>query len=229
MEHTSKQLTAADGHSLSTYVAEPASSPIGALVILQEVFGVNQYIRSVADNFAKEGFLAIAPSLFDRIEHGVELQYDGNDMKRAVALMQRLDPRTTLLDIAAAFSEAKRFDRGVGVVGFCYGGLMSWLTATRGEDVAVRPDCCVGYYPGGIGAVASEKPACPVQLHFGASDTHIGIEQIEAVRSSHPEVEIHTYAGAEHGFSCDARSSFNPDAAARAQTRTLAFLRTHVA
>ncbi len=229
MTGTNKQLTASDGHQFDAYVAEPAGSLVGVVIVLQEIFGVNSYIRSVADLYAKEGFLAIAPALFDRVERGVELQYEGEDMKRAVELVHKLDPKTALLDIAASFQEGKLSHRGVGVVGFCYGGLMSWLTATRGEDLAIRPDCSVGYYPGGIGSVASEEPSCPVQLHFGGTDTHIGPDQIEAVRSAHPEVEIYVYAAAGHGFSCNARSSFSPDAAELALQRTLAFLRTHLA
>ena len=229
MGYASRQVTAQDGHVLDAYVAEPSGAPIGALVVIQEIFGVNSYIRSVADSYAQEGFLAIAPALFDRVERGVELNYEGDDLRRGVALMQKLNPKTALLDVAAAYTEGKRIDRGVGVLGFCYGGFMSWLTATRGEDLAVRPDYGVAYYPGGIGSVAVEEPTCPVQLHFGAEDSHIGVEQIEAVRTAHPEVEIFTYAGAEHGFSCDVRSSFDPEAAATARTRALAFLRTHLA
>lgn len=224
-----KQVRAQDGHSFAAYVAQPSGPPSGAVVVLQEIFGVNAYIRRVVDAFAAAGFLAIAPSLFDRVERGVQLGYEGEDMQRAVALMKQLDPKTALLDIAAAFEEAKQAERGVGVVGFCYGGFMSWLTATRGEELAIRPDCCIGYYPGGIGSVAKEDPICPVLLHFGSEDTHIGHDQIDAVRAVHPEVEIFTYEGAGHGFSCDARSSFNPDAAALAQERTLAFLKTHIA
>ena len=229
MSSTTKQLAAQDGHILDAYISEPASTPVGAVVIIQEIFGVNHYIKSVADSYASEGYLAVAPALFDRVERNVELTYDGDDMSRAVGLMKQLDPTTALLDVAAAFTEAKRVDRGVAVVGFCYGGFMSWLTATRGEDLAVRPDCCVGYYPGHIASVALEVPSCPVLLHFGAEDTHIGQEQIEAVRSAHPEVEIFVYKNAGHGFGCHARLSFQPEAAALARQRTLEFLRTHIA
>ncbi len=229
MIRTNRQLVAQDGHSLNAYISEPSEPPTGAVVILQEIFGVNAYIRSVADSYAREGFVAVAPALFDRVERGVELEYEGEDRTKAVALMQQLDPKTALLDIGAAFLKAKAADRGVGVVGFCYGGFLSWLVATRGEEFAVRPDCCVGFYPGGIGSVAAEEPSCPVMLHFGAEDTHIGPEQIQAVRSAHPEVEIFLYDGAEHGFSCDARSAFNPVVASLARQRTLAFLKTHIA
>ncbi len=223
------KLNANDRHILSAYVARPQSKPIGALVLIQEIFGVNGYIRRVADGFAGDGFLVVAPALFDRYEQGVDLKYEGEDAKHAYQLMGKLQPDTALLDIAAAYGLAKEAGKGIGVVGFCFGGLMSWLTATRGEDLKMQPSCCVGYYPGGIGKFAAEEPSCPVMLHFGAADTHIGSEQVEAVRSAHPEVEIYMYDNAGHGFSCDARVDFYPPAAALARERTLAFLKTHIA
>jgi carboxymethylenebutenolidase len=222
------KLTAEDGHILNAYVARPAGEPIGALVVIQEIFGVNAHIRSVADAYARDGFLVVAPPLFDRIEPGVELEYEGEDAQRAYGLMQKLKPETALMDIAAAYTFAKQSGKGIGVIGYCYGGLMSWLTATRGEALKMQPSCCVGYYPGGIGRFAVEQPICPVMLHFGANDSHIGRDQIEAVRSAHPEVEIYIYDGAEHGFSCDARASFDSPSATLARERTLKFLRTHV-
>ena len=197
-------------------------------MLVQEIFGVNPHIRSVADRLAKQGYLAVAPALFDRIERGVELKYEGEDMKRAFELMQKLSPDTALKDIAAAFEKAKESVKSVAVMGFCYGGLMSWLSATRGESLKMRPDCCVGYYPGGIGGFAKEEPSCPVMLHFGAEDTHIGQDQVAAVRAAHPEVEIFIYEGAEHGFHCDARSSYNEKQAKIAWGRTLEFLNTHL-
>ena len=223
------KLTANDGHVLSAYVARPKSEPIGALVLIQEIFGVNAHIRSVADGYAGDGFLVVVPALFDRYEKGVELKYEGDDAKHAYELMGKLRPETALLDIAAAYELAKKAEKGIGVVGFCFGGLMSWLTATLGEDLKMQPSCCVGYYPGGIGKFATEEPSCPVMLHFGDNDSHIGKDQIEAVRSAHPEVEIFIYDNAEHGFNCDARSSFYPPAAALARERTLSFLKTHIA
>lgn len=223
------KLRAQDGHELNAYVSEPATEPVGAIVLIQEIFGINAHIRSVADGYAKDGFVVIAPALFDRIEPGVELKYEGEDLKRAYDFYQKLNPETALLDIAAAYKNVEKLGKGIGVIGFCYGGLMSWLTATRGESLKMQPSCCVGYYPGGIGAVASEEPSCPVMLHFGAKDSHIGVDQIDAVRAAHPEVEIFVYEGAEHGFNCDARSSYNPAAAALARERTLGFLKTHIA
>jgi len=223
------KLKAQDGHELDAYVSEPTTEPIGAIVLIQEIFGINAHIRRVADSYAKDGFTVIAPALFDRIEPGVELKYEGEDLKRAYDFYQKLNPKTALLDIAAAYANVQKTGKGIGVLGFCFGGFMSWLTATRGEDLKMQPSCCVGYYAGGIGSVASEEPSCPVMLHFGANDSHIGVDQIDAVRAAHPEVEIFVYEGAEHGFNCDARSSYNPAAAALARERTLGFLKTHIA
>jgi carboxymethylenebutenolidase len=224
------KLTASDGVELGAYVARPEGPAKGGLVVVQEIFGVNAHIRSVADRFAAEGYVAIAPALFDRIEPGVELTYEGADMQKAFGLYQKLSPEKALLDIAAAYAEIeKEKHTGIGVVGFCYGGLMSWISATRGETEKMQPACCVGYYAGGIGNFAKEEPSCPVMLHFGANDSHIGPEQIEAVREAHPEVQIYVYEGAEHGFNCDARASYNPEAAKLAMERTLEFFRTHIA
>jgi carboxymethylenebutenolidase len=222
-------LKASDGHELSGYLARPQGEAIGCLVVVQEIFGVNQHIRSVADGYAKDGFIALAPALFDRIERNIELSYEGEDLKRAFELYQKLKPETALLDVAAAFHRLEGEGKGIGVIGYCFGGFMSWLSATRGETLKMQPDCCVGYYPGGIGTAAKEEPSCPVMLHFGADDTHIGQDQVKAVSEAHPEVEIFVYEGAGHGFNCDARSSYNPEAAKLARSRSLEFLKKHIA
>jgi carboxymethylenebutenolidase len=222
-------LTAADGHELSGYVARPAKEPVGAIVVVQEIFGVNASIRSVADAYAAEGFLCIAPALFDRFERGLELGYGEEDMKKAFTLYGQLNPDTQLLDVAAAFSFVKAAGKGTGVVGFCYGGLMSWLSATRGEKLAMQLDCCVGYYAGGIGKVATEEPSCPVMLHFGTDDDHIGKDQVDAVKAAHPEVEIFLYEGAGHAFANAARSSYVVDAANLAWERSLKFFKDNLA
>ena len=227
MGHVVK-LKAQDGHELDAYVAMPEGEAIGALVVVQEIFGVNPHIQSIADGYARDGFAAIAPALFDRIERGVELTYAGDDMKRAYGLYGKLDPKTALLDVAAAFAKAEESGKSTGVIGYCYGGFMSWLSATRGKELGMEPKCVVGYYAGGIGSVATEEPSCPVLLHFGADDSHIGPEQIEAVRTAHPEVAIYVYEGAEHGFNCDQRGSYNPAAAKLARGRSLEFLKEHV-
>jgi carboxymethylenebutenolidase len=223
-------LKADDGNELSAYVARPEGTPKGAVVVVQEIFGVNSHIRSIAEGYAKEGYVAIAPALFDRIEKGVELKYEGEDLQKAFGFYQKLDPKTALMDVAAGYKFVEAEDhKGIAVVGFCFGGFMAWLAATRGEELKMQPSCTVGYYAGGIGSVAKEEPSCPVLLHFGANDSHIGPEQIEAVREAHPEVTIYVYEGAEHGFNCDQRGSYNPEAAKLARERTLEFLRTHIA
>ncbi len=220
---------ASDGHELSAYVAQPEGQPIGALIVVQEIFGVNPSIRSVADAYARDGFLAIAPALFDRFERGLELTYDGDDLKKAFELYGQLKPETQLLDIAAAYEHVKGAGKGTGVMGFCYGGLLAWLSATRATSLNMDLGCAIGYYAGGIGKVATEQPSCPVQLHFGASDDHIGKDQVDAVRVAHPEVEIFVYESAGHAFANEARASYVPSAATLARQRSLEFLKAHLA
>lgn len=226
------KLKAVDGHELAAYVARPAEAPIGALVLIQEIFGVNAHIRNVADGYAKDGFLVVAPALFDRFEPGLELGYEGNDSTRAFDLYGKLNPEVQLKDVAAAYEFAKETvgGKGVGVVGYCYGGLLSWVTATRGETLKVRPACCVGYYPGGIEKYARDEPSCPVMLHFGAEDTHVGPDKAEAVRAAHPSVEIFIYAGAGHAFNRDPDpTKYHAASAKLARERTLRFLKSHIA
>jgi len=217
-------LKAADGHELSAYVARPEGEPIAGLVVVQEVFGINAHIRSVADGYAKDGFLAVAPALFDRIERGVELAYDGADLQRAMSFIPRLDTEKALADVAAAMEFAvTATGKKVGVVGYCFGGTLAWLAATR-----LHPAAAVGYYGGRIGNYAGETPSAPVMLHFGKQDNHIPAEEVERVHAAHPEVEIYWY-DAGHGFNCDARASHNKEAALVARERTLSFLMKHLA
>jgi carboxymethylenebutenolidase len=150
-------------------------------------------------------------------------------MKKAFSLYPKLDVGKALLDIAAAYAYVDGAGKGTAVLGFCYGGLMSWLSATRGESENMQPACTVGYYAGGIGKVATEDPSCPVMLHFGADDDHIGKDQVDAVREAHPEVEIFLYEGAGHAFANPARPSFVPDAAKIADVRSLEFLKANIA
>lgn len=225
-------LKAVDGHELTAYVARPAATPVGAVVLIQEIFGVNAHIRGVADGYAKDGFLVVAPALFDRFERGLELTYDGNDSKRAYELYGQLNPEVQLKDVAAAYELAKQEtgDKGIGVVGYCYGGLMSWITATQGERLKMQPSCCVAYYPGGIGKYATGEPSCPVMIHIGAEDDHIGPTQVEPVRKAHPAVEIFVYPGAGHAFNRHADpTKYRAEAAKLARERTLRFLQTHIA
>jgi carboxymethylenebutenolidase len=215
-------LTAVDGHELGAYVARPSGAPMAGLVVVQEIFGVNRHIRSVADGYAQDGFLAVAPALFDRIERGVELGYEGADMQRAMSFIPRLDAEKSLADVAAAVQFAQN-DAGakVGVIGYCYGGTIAWLAATRLRLPAV------GYYGGRIANYAEEELSAPVMLHFGTQDAHIPAEEVNKIQAAHPEVEIFWY-DAGHGFNCDARLSYNPEAARAARDRSLKFLKEHL-
>jgi carboxymethylenebutenolidase len=216
-------LKAADGHELSAYVARPEGEPAAGLVVVQEIFGVNQHIRSVADGYARDGFLAVAPALFDRIERGVELGYEGADAKRAVSFIPKLNIDKSLVDVAAAIDyAADATGKKVGVIGYCYGGSLAWLAAAR-----LHPSVAVGYYGGQISKFVDESLSAPVMLHFGKQDRHIPVEEVEKVHAAHPEVEIFWYE-AGHGFNCDARSSYNKEAAQLARERSLGFLRKHL-
>jgi carboxymethylenebutenolidase len=216
---------AGDGHILSVYIARPKGEPIGGLVVLQEIFGVNRHIRAVADAYANDGFLTVAPALFDRVEKNVELTYEGEDAKKAASLLQRTDTLKALADVDATLAFArKQAGKKTGVIGYCFGGLLAWLSSTR-----LHPDAVVGYYAGRIGNYAGETPKVPVQLHFGKLDNHIPAEQVEQVRTAHPEVEINWYEGAGHGFNCEMRAAYNAQSAALARGRALSFLKQHLA
>lgn len=214
------KLRAADGQELAAWVARPEGEPIAGLVVVQEIFGVNAHIRSVTDGYARDGFLAVAPALFDRIEPGVDLGYEGEDAQRARSFIPRLDVEKSVVDTKAAMDDAAdATGKKVGVIGYCYGGTIAWLAATRLGAAAA-----VGYYGGRIANYASETPACPVMLHFGRRDAHIPAEEVDRVNSAHPDVKIFWY-DAGHGFNCDARGSYNPTAAKEARERSLEFLK----
>jgi carboxymethylenebutenolidase len=216
-------LRAADGHELDAYVARPEGELVAGLVVVREIFGVNQHIRSVADSYARDGFLAVAPALFDRIERGVELGYEGADMQKARGFIPKLDMEKSLADVAAAMGFAgSATEKKVAVIGYCYGGTLAWLAAAR-----LHPAVAVGYYGGHIANYAGEEFSAPVMLHFGKQDTHIPPEAVEKIHAAHPEVEIYWY-DAGHGFNCDARVSYNKDAACQARERSLSFLKEHL-
>jgi carboxymethylenebutenolidase len=215
------KLQASDGHELDAYVAEPAGKSWGALVVVQEIFGVNQHMRSVADRFSQEGFYAVAPALFDRVESNVELTDDG--MQKGIALAQKVNIEDAVKDVEAALQyAAKRAGKPAGVVGYCYGGTLAWLSATR-----LSPAAAVGYYGGQIARFAQESPRAPVMLHFGKQDSHIPQADVEKVHAAHPEVEICWY-DAGHAFNNETRASYNAEAAKEAMARTLAFFNRHL-
>ena len=218
------KLAASDGHQFDAYVARPAGQPIAGLVVIQEIFGVNRHIRSIADSYARDGFLAVAPALFDRVERNVELSYDGAEAQKGMAILQKLNIDNSLGDIDSGLQYArKQTGRKSGVIGYCFGGLLAWLSAAR-----LHADAAVGYYAGRIGNYAAETPHAPIQLHFGKLDTHIPAEQVEKVHAAHPEVEIYWYENAGHGFNCDMRASYNAEASALARARALAFLKEYL-
>ncbi len=216
-------LKASDGHELSAYLSRPSGQSNAGLVVIQEAFGVNRHIRSVADGFANDGFLAIAPALFDRIERGVELGYEGAEREKGIGMAGRFNRDDAVMDIAAAFAYLRQNNVGkCGVIGYCMGGTMAWLAAAR-----LDPDAAVGYYGGGIANAAQENPRCPVMLHFGTLDKHIPRAGVDRLQAAHPEVQIFWYE-AEHGFNCDERSSYNAAAAKLARQRSLEFLKEHL-
>jgi carboxymethylenebutenolidase len=218
-------LTAADGQKLDAYAAKPEGKPLAGLVIVQEIFGVNAHIRSVTDGFARDGFLAVAPALFDRIEPGLELGYEPADMQNAMSLVPKIDLNKSVLDVGAAMGyAADQTHKKVGVVGYCLGGTLAWLAATR-----LRAAAAVGYYGGRIANYALETPSAPVMLHFGKDDAHIPASEIEKVHAAHPEVEIFLYENAGHAFNRDIGPGYNPKAAFEARERTIAFFRKHLA
>jgi carboxymethylenebutenolidase len=229
------KLKAQDGVELDAYVARPTGEPIGGLVVIQEIFGVNHHIRAVADGYAKDGFLAVAPAIFDRFEKGVQLEYTPDGWKKAIELMNQevgflkeaaaTDKPGSLRDIKAAIDYARtESGKKTGTVGYCLGGLLSWLSACW-LDV----DAAVGYYAGGIGNYATETPKAPVMLHFGRKDTHIGAEQVEKVEAAHPEVQIFWY-DAGHAFNRDADpSAYDATSAKLARERSVEFLKKSLA
>jgi carboxymethylenebutenolidase len=215
------KLQASDGHELDAYVAEPDGKPWGALVIVQEIFGVNQHMRSVGDRFAQEGFYAVVPALFDRVERNVELTDDG--MQKGISLAQKININDAVKDVDAALQYAtNKTGKPAGVVGYCYGGTLAWLSATR-----LSPAAAVGYYGGQIARFAQEIPRVPVMLHFGKQDGHIPQADVEKVQAAYPEVEICWY-DAGHAFNNDTRASYNAEAAKEAMARTLAFFNRHL-
>ena len=220
-------LKAADGQQIPAYVAQPAGQPRAAVVVIQEIFGVNSHIRSLADGYAADGYLAVAPSTFHRVKPGVELGYSEEDMKAGFGLktaVEALPAPGVLQDIEAAVAYASKAGK-VGIVGYCWGGLLVWRAASLLPGLAAAAP----YYGGGMTMPeeSARQPKVPVLAHFGNQDHWIPLDTVEAFRKAHPEVEVHVYESG-HGFNCDQRGSYNAEAARLARTRTLAFFAKHV-
>ncbi|HTS39127.1 MAG TPA: dienelactone hydrolase family protein [Xanthobacteraceae bacterium] len=215
-------LTAADSHKLGAYRADPAGKPKGGIVVIQEIFGVNHHIKSVADRYAALGFVAIAPAVFDRGEKNFDVGYDQKSMEAGRGMRGKITTDNLMDDTQAAIDFAKQFGK-VAVIGYCMGGSVAFLSATRLNGIA----CAVGYYGGQIAQSAEEKPKVPTMLHFGDQDQAIPMTDVEKIKKAQPGMPIYVYH-AGHGFHCDERGSFAPEAAQVAACRSQEFIAKHV-
>jgi carboxymethylenebutenolidase len=221
------ELKSADGFTFPAYVAEPSGKPRGGLVVLQEIFGVNSHIRSVADGYAADGYFVVAPATFHRAKAGVELGYTEADMNAGFGLktaVEELPAPGVMPDIQAAIDHAAQGGK-VGIVGYCWGGLLTWRSACTLKGLSAA----VPYYGGGMTTPeeAARQPGVPVMAHFGNKDHWIPLDTVEAFKKAHPGVVVHVYE-ANHGFNCDQRGSYNQAAAKLARERTLAFFAQHL-
>jgi len=212
---------AKDGHIVDLYVAKPKSEAVATVIVLQEIFGITDHIKDVCKQYAAHGYLAIAPALFDRIKKNIVLDYssfaEGRDYK------MQLQDEQVLLDIAAAAATAEN-DLKVAVIGFCFGGALSYLASTR-----LNLDCVISYYGGGIAEkYINQKPLCPIMYHFGALDPIIPSTDVAAIQSNHPGGVFHIYEDAGHGFNCSDRRDYHSESAELAFARSLEFLKMHV-
>jgi carboxymethylenebutenolidase len=200
----------------------------GGIVVVQEIFGVNSHMRSVADGYASQGYLAVAPATFHRVKPGVDLGYSPDDMGAGMALkaaVESLPSPGVMQDIQAAIQHAAQAGK-VGIVGYCWGGLLTWRAACMLDGLSAA----VPYYGGGVTTPdeVARVPRVPVMAHFGDQDHWISLESVEAFKRAHPDVEVHIYH-ANHGFNCDQRASYDAASAKLARERTLAFFGKHLA
>ena len=216
------QLTAGDGHRLDAYEVQAQGRARGAIVVVQEIFGVNGHIRSVADRYGADGYHVIAPALFDRVQRNVQLGYTDNDIAEGRRIRGAVSFEQALQDVDAARHALENSGK-VGVVGYCWGGTVTWLAAARLSGFAAGSS----YYGGGIGQFAAEHPRCPTQCHFGQKDHAIPLTEVDSVRRENPSVEVFLYP-AGHGFNCEARGSYDAASAAKARERTLEHFRKHL-
>jgi carboxymethylenebutenolidase len=219
-------LTAADGHTLNAFVAEPLGAPAAGIVVIQEIFGVNTHIQEDTARFADAGYLAIAPHMFDRVKPGVDLGYNGETIAEGRDYAMALTPEGIMADVAAAADELRR--RGVtkiGIVGYCFGGTVS---ASAACHLANSFDVAVAYYGGGVGDLVASGavPKIPLMLHFGDQDVWISSDVVDSVTAAWPG-PVYRY-DANHGFHCDHRADFNQAASDQAQDRTLAWFAEHL-
>ncbi|AQH00041.1 carboxymethylenebutenolidase [Burkholderia sp. KK1] len=221
----------ADGGSFQGYLALPKTGSGPAVIILQEIFGVNSHIRSVADQYAADGYVALAPDVFWRTQPRVELGYEGADRQKAMELLQKTDANTAVVDVGAAAKALRALPEVTGkvaAIGYCFGGRLAYLAAAQGSV-----DLAVAYYGGGIqnSLDQAEQVKVPMQFHYGELDAHIPAEAVDAVRqkfAGRQDSALHVYPAADHGFNCGDRASYNAKASALAHGRTLTFLGEHL-
>jgi carboxymethylenebutenolidase len=217
------RLTASDGFKFGGYRADPTGAPKAAIVVIQEIFGVNHHIRSVCDRLAAEGYVAIAPSIFDRTQPDFQCGYTPDEIANARKFIANPDWPAMLRDTKAAIDAVK--DVGpVGIIGFCLGGSVAYAAATKLAGLSAA----VGYYGGAVVRFADDRPLVPTQLHFGEKDAGIPLTDVETIKAKRPEVEVHVYPGAQHGFHCDERASYDKTSAEIAWPRSLAFFEKHL-
>ena len=212
---------AKDGHIVDLYVAKPKSQAVATVIVLQEIFGITDHIQAICQQYATHGYLAVAPALFDRIQKNIVLDY--SSIKEGRDYKMQLQDEQVLLDIAAAAATAEN-DLKVAVIGFCFGGALSYLASTR-----LNLNCAISYYGGGIAEkYINQKPLCPIMYHFGALDPIIPSTDVAAIQSNHPEGVFHIYDNAGHGFNCSDRKDYHEESAKIASTRSLDFLKLHL-
>ena len=216
------ELAAKDGHKFAAYVAEPAGKPRGAIVVVQEIFGCNAHIKEVADGFAKDGYLAIAPHFFDRFERGFDHGYTQADIDAGRTIAMKTNWDNTMADAQAAVDHVKSAGK-VAVVGYCWGGTAAWLAAARLTGIAATSP----FYGGGVAGFVGEKPKVPVMAHWGETDHAIPLTDVKKVTDAHPEITSYIYP-AGHGFTCDHRGSYHAESSKLARERTLEFFGKHV-
>ncbi|MDD2860613.1 MAG: dienelactone hydrolase family protein [Acidiphilium sp.] len=216
------ELTSADGHKFQAYAAGDPKSP-RALVVVQEIFGVNRHMRDVANRLAQSGYYVLSPAVFDRAERNVELDYTADGVKKGLELRAAIAESDVMMDIEA--TAAKLSPRPTGIIGYCWGGTIAWWGATKSKSFKAA----VTWYGGGIMQTKEAVPNCPVQMHFGALDKGIPMSDVEAIKQSQPEIPVFIYENADHGFGCDDRASFNAEANKLAEQRSLAFFAEHLA
>jgi carboxymethylenebutenolidase len=218
------KLKASDGFELTGYQARPEGKPRGGVVVIQEVWGVNRWIQSVVDRWARHGYLTVAPGMFDRVEYGFESENYGSDhFQRVGELMKTFDPEKALVDIEAAVNSAAEGGK-VGITGYCFGGRQTWRAAARGMGLAAAS----GYYGGGVPEYIGLEPKIPLEMHYGSKDKGIPLEQVEDLKKRQPKADIYVYDG-DHGFcNSDRPDKFDEASCTKASARSLAFFHKHL-